>query len=919
VTTVDFDIYLPQKFEKKEVDLFAMLGGSQVLSGAEELRRVGRCLDWLYPNELERVVRRDSELEKLTELLNAKDQRPVVIIGKRQVGKTAVINEFVYRQVAKRSQPRQNKRNTWLIAPQRLISGMMYVGQWEERLLAILKEAKEKEHLLYFDDLLGLFLAGVSASSDLNVAQVLKPYIERRDVRILAEITPEAWRVFQEKDRSLADLFQVVRLAETNEDETLRVVLSVRRELEHKQKCRFALETLPTALDLQRRYVRDAAFPGKAAVFLNQLAVKFRDGEIKREDVLREFQTKSGMNVSFLDDRELLQREDIIKKISAGVIGQNAAVEAAADVISMAKARLNDGARPLASFLFLGATGVGKTEAAKQIAKYLYGSEEKLLRFDMNEFVSPFDAARLVGTFDQPEGLLTGAIRRQPFAVILLDEIEKAHPDVFNLLLQVMGDGRLTDALGRTADFTNAIIILTSNLGAREANVKLGFRQTNESDAHVYRQAAEKFFKPEFFNRLDRVIPFERLRREEVEKIAEILLQKLYSREGLLRRNCKLNLAPAAMNLIVNEGYHPSLGARALKRALEKNLVQPIAAKLAALSPDAPTMIRMDAHRGQITVQVEEIKPLTVEQSVWLTRDFSNIDHELDLIADTLNRLEDQIKHLKPSGEINPHDLQQARYFLIQEHIKRVDRMLERAEKFQNSTAKNKATRQRSARHLITLRESGVDFGKFLSSSNLSALLKKLTEENRIFGDQTADYIQDIWRETALLQSIVKNATTSEKEKCLLAIWTTEHHGEKPAKYLAKLYHRIFSHELGLKSELLETASPQLEKFLQLEGACAFDLAQAENGIHLIINSDEGLLPLSVVTFKINSNDSPTDFSAKFAQIRHENLNQQQPVVRLYEEIYETFRATLDFRSGLLTDGELTERELRTFLLSGLL
>lgn len=245
------------------------------------------------------------------------------------------------------------------------------------------------------------------------------------------------------------------------------------------------------------------------------------------------------------------------------------AVAACADAVTIAKARLNDPVRPIASFLFLGPTGVGKTQCAKSLAKYLFG-EGRLLRFDMNEFAGYSSVARLIGTFDAPEGLLTSVVRREPFAVVLFDEIEKAHPAFFDLLLGVMGDARLTDARGQTVDFTNTIIIMTSNLGAQEDATDLGFRQTNQSDASVYRQAAEKFFKPEFFNRVTRVVPFERLRREDVREIAGRLIQDIFSREGLTRRGVKLIVETEALNLLVQAGYHPQLGARALKRTLER-------------------------------------------------------------------------------------------------------------------------------------------------------------------------------------------------------------------------------------------------------------------------------------------------------------------------------------------------------------
>ncbi len=904
VTTLDLNLNLPQKFEKQEASLFAMLGSEQKLDGGQELTRVGRCLDWLYPDDLERAVGRQKGLSDLTDGLEAKDQRPVVIIGNRQVGKTNLINEYVFQKARRRHQSRGSERLTWLISPQRLISGMSFVGQWENRLTAILSEAKLREHLLYFDDLLGLFFAGVSASSDLNVAQVLKPYLERREVRVIGEMTPQTWRVVQEKDRSFAEMFHLVRLNDTNDDETLRILLSVRRELEYKFKCQFDLDSLPTALDLQRRYNREASFPGKAASFLQQIGNKFQDSKISRDNVLQEFEAKSGMKVAFLDDRSILERSEILRKISEGVIGQKQAVAAAADVISIAKSRLNDTSRPIASFLFLGATGVGKTEAAKQIAAYLYGSDDKLLRFDMNEFVSPFDVARLVGTFDQPEGLLTGAIRRAPFSVVLLDEIEKANPDVFNLLLQVLGDGRLTDAMGRTADFSNAIIILTSNLGAREANVKLGFRETNDSNASVYRQAAEKFFRPEFFNRLDRIIPFENLSREDVERIARIQLQKVFARDGFSRQNCRLELEPSAVQKIVDEGYHPELGARALKRAIERNLIQPVAIRLAALKNTSPTIIKISRIENQFVTQVEEIKPLTTDQSVWQRHDFSDLQAELDKVEDALDRIEDGINHLKPKGEILPNDENQAQYFLVFEYIKRIERMIERADNWRENSKPKIHNSKFPKRQLISLKDAGLDFNDFLGNSNLSARLKELAAENQIFGETAADYVQDIWRETSLLQTVVNSLQNSRRARCVMALRSADiYFGKETIPSMLENYKQFFGQELGLKvSEFAPKNSSDdcFEMFLLLEGSFAFELASAESGNHVFVSKRGDFTPIEI---SVTASENPE-------RVKHRDFT----VVRIYNER----NLALDFRSALITRENLTPRELRTFVLSGL-
>ncbi|MEM7234683.1 MAG: AAA family ATPase, partial [Planctomycetota bacterium] len=444
---LDVAIPPPKLQEERRLVRFASLAEEVQMSGDEELRKVGRCLDWLFPDDLDRAVLRDSLADELQRSLEDFDVRPVVLVGPRSVGKTSVIHEVVARRVLSSGRRYSYGKNVWLISPQRLISGMSYVGQWEQRLTAILDESKKRNHVLYFDDFLGLYRAGISADSDLAAAQVVKPYAHRRDVRIVAELTDESWAVLQEKDRGFADLFHVIRVDEPCDDDVFRILVRASRELERRYSCRFDLEVLPSVVDLQRSYQPDSAFPGKSCVFLRRLALKFQRQSISRKEVLESYRETSGLSVSFLDTQELLPHDEIRNGLSARVIGQVDAVEAMASAVSVARARLNDPSRPFATFLFLGPTGVGKTECAKALAEYLFGSEERLLRFDMNECVTPDAVARLIGISAQPDGHLTGAVRRQPFSVVLFDEIEKGHPDVFDLLLQVLGEGRLTDSL----------------------------------------------------------------------------------------------------------------------------------------------------------------------------------------------------------------------------------------------------------------------------------------------------------------------------------------------------------------------------------------------------------------------------------------------------------------------------------------
>jgi ATP-dependent Clp protease ATP-binding subunit ClpA len=687
---------------------FLALAGADPSDGAAELRRVGRCLDWLYPDELDRAVLRGAEVNELTRLLALGDRRPVLLCGPRLVGKTAIVHECVYQRVAGRKAVHKQWFNTWLVAPQRLISGMSYVGQWEGRLLAILKHATRRDHVLYFDDLVGLFLAGVTSQSTLSAAVVLKPYLERRDVRVLGEITPEGLRVLQERDRGFADLFHLIPVRQPSDADTLRILIDQQRRLEGKRGCSFGLDVLPAVIDLQRRFDRSAAFPGKAAAVLTRLSIraatkrtdyldfynrdpnpfKYRP-QIARADVLTDFAARSGLALEFLDPKQRLDRDDVCDALREQVIGQPEAVDALADVVSIAKARLNDPDRPLAAFLFLGPTGVGKTECAKAIARTLFGRaepkkqdpdgsdstfrtprsalpEDRLLRFDLNEFNQPGSAARLVGTFAQPEGLLTSAIRRQPFAVVLLDEIEKADPEVFDLLLQLLGEGRLTDALGRTADFTSAIVIMTSNLGVREAEGNLGF--VPEADkSHAYVRAAERFFRPEFFNRLDRVIPFRRLARDEMDRIARRLVNEVLAREGFAQRKCVLNVAPDALERVIRAGFDPALGARAMKRAVERELAQPAAARLACLDVNELTVVTVRASRTSLAVGVQA--PAWAERLPLDARAALPVRERLDGAWSALDRVDAVLDAIRPSGAVAAGKVtpEHERYFALKE------------------------------------------------------------------------------------------------------------------------------------------------------------------------------------------------------------------------------------------------------------
>lgn len=927
----------------------AHLGGAETLDGEAELQAVGRCLDWLYPDELSRVVAREREVAELTRLLTADDRRPVLLSGPRLAGKTALIEEYVYRAVANRKSQFKNKNNVWLIAPQRLISGMSYVGQWENRLIAILKEAKRRGHILYFDDLIGLFKAGVSRDSNLNVAQVMKPYIERHDVRALGEITPEAWRVLREHDRGFADLFHILPVPEPGETETVEMLLGLIRRLEAQHRCIFGLEVLPAVLDLQRRYVRDAAFPGKAAAFLRQLAVKHRGSTIVRHHVIEEFQAKSGLAWWMLIESQRMSRNDVIENLQRVVIGQKAALEACADCVVVAEAKLNDPDRPLAALLFLGPTGVGKTQCAKALAEMLFGSEERLIRFDMNEFVSSDAVARLVGTFDQPEGLLTSAVRRQPFSVVLLDEIEKANRDVFNLLLQVMGDGRLTDALGRTADFTNAILILTSNLGVREASSELGFQSSRANEASVYVQAAERFFSPEFFNRLDRVVPFDRLSRRDIGRIAYNLINQVFAREGLARRKTVLRVDERALERVIDAGFHPKLGARALKRAIEKQLTQPLAVRLSAIALAAPAVI--DALPGGAGVQINvcELTEAERHESWSISELLDDPPSTIERIQEFITRLEDEIAVMRPEGAISIDAIEprHQRYFALTERLRRLRnscdwlvRQFETAARASSRLTSGKPRAPRAPEHRsIAHRDNapGQVLKQLFAAEDIHAYLREMASQTGHEDHSLKKQLAEAVRETALLAMLAREDAEGDEDRALILLRShVAHHGAAIyRKWLKKSYEELFSVQFGLETKSLTNDHRlflRLDDWLLARGACASRLAVAEQGTHLYFDENEAPTPVQVIVFQLRPDARPREAMREEIRERkrwieklavneasvNDDPHPLGPIIRIYDQSAGQARTTIDLRSGITIPRFPAMDDLRAFLASSL-
>jgi len=584
-------------------EVLAGLTGPAEFHGAVELPRVAQDLNQRFPESLLRTTEPDERVDTLYRGLYGPTPASVVILGPPGAGRTTLLHEAIHRRLSAHEDSFDKAPKVWHLDPTRVIAGMRIVGQWQRRATAILDHLvtrlSERHKLrtpdaLYVDNPVALTRVGRSDGSRLTLSSVLRPYLERRRLPVFLEATPEAWRRVEEADRAFADLFQILRVTPPDPARTLRIVARQRAALEMNAEVTITRGAVKRVQDLEGRFPSGRAMPGALTERLAQLASLHTRGTVDEDAVDAAFRRRSRLRPRMYDPAVPLEDAAVRGFLESRLIGQPEARESLVEVIHAIRSGLSDPGRPYASYLFVGPTGVGKTEAAKLLSEFLFEDGEGLTRFDMNEYVDAGAAARLVGDASRPSGQLAGRLRHRPFCVLLLDEIEKAHPSVHDLLLQVLDEGRLSDGAGRPIDFTRAVILLTSNVGAREARGGIGFAGGSGAAAAAYRAAVSRTFRPELINRLDRTIVFSPLGPEEIRLITGLQLRRLLCRDGFLRRSVALETPPATLDAIAARGFDPQMGARALKRALESALVTPVAAALSNLPQDKPVVLRVD-------------------------------------------------------------------------------------------------------------------------------------------------------------------------------------------------------------------------------------------------------------------------------------------------------------------------------------
>ena len=620
-------------------------------------------------DSLDPLIGRNNEIERMIQILCRRTKNNPVLIGEPGVGKTAIVEGLAQRIVTGHVPPPLLDKRILALDISLIVAGTKYRGQFEERLKTIMKELVENRNLIVFIDELHTLVGAGSAEGSLDAANILKPALSRGDIQCIGSTTPYEYRRSIEKDRSLERRFQSIKVPAPTEAESILILQGIKEKYEDFHQLKYTDESLESSVYLSNRYISDRFLPDKAIDLIDEAGarVKLRsisipeeliniqrrirliDGRIESAISAREFEKAArfrleedleqenlqvvkerwrlkstvplqvartdieevisnwtGIPISSIHEEEkekLLRMEEELHK---RIVSQDKAISALSKAIRRSRAGLKSPKRPVGSFLFLGPTGVGKTEMARSLAAFLFGSENAMIRLDMSEYMEKHSVSKLIGSppgyvGHEEGGQLTEKVKRNPYSVLLLDEIEKAHPDVYNILLQVFEDGQLTDSLGNTVDFKNSIIIMTSNLGARflEKRGHMGFRTTSEADAKktedMVLSEVKKLFNPEFLNRLDEIILFEALTADDLEKIVDLLMRQ--GNEVLKQKKISILLRPDARKWIVDRTCADrSYGARPLRRAIQKYIEDPLSEALikSQFKPDTLLEIYLD-------------------------------------------------------------------------------------------------------------------------------------------------------------------------------------------------------------------------------------------------------------------------------------------------------------------------------------
>ena len=554
--------------------------------------------------KLDPVIDRQNEIERIIQTLSRRNKNNPCLIGEPGVGKTAIIEGLAERIISGDVPENIKEKRLVTLDISGMVAGAKYRGDFEERIKKALKEVTRDGNIIIFIDEIHTIVGAGAAEGAIDAANILKPLLARGEIQVIGATTINEYRKHIEKDSALERRFQPILVNEPSEEDTIKILQGLREKYEKHHNVKITDAAIDAATKLSARYVNDRFLPDKAIDLLDEAAarVKLKSSEtnkvknnktvkcVAEDDILEVISIWTGIPLNKLSQDENNRLRNLENNIHQRVVGQNEAVSALSKAIKRSRVGLQDPNKPIGSFMFLGPTGVGKTELAKALSESLFGDENLMIRVDMSEYMESHSTAKMIGSppgyvgFDEAGGL-TEKVRRKPYSVILFDEIEKAHPDVLNVLLQILDDGRLTDSHGRVVNFKNTVIIMTSNIGARLITEKKTLGFTNSNNTQEYETTKKevitelkKQFKPEFVNRIDEIIVFHKLTDDEIKQIADIMINKVVNR--LKNKNIELIVDDSAKDLIIKKGMDSKYGARPLKRAIQTMLEDRIAEEI---------------------------------------------------------------------------------------------------------------------------------------------------------------------------------------------------------------------------------------------------------------------------------------------------------------------------------------------------
>ena len=682
------------EFEGFEDDEELMEGGGEGKAKTPALRAFGRDLTKIARDgELDPVIGRETEIERVIQILCRRTKNNPVMVGEAGVGKTAIV-EGLAQEIGAGNVPeilREKRVVTLDLAL--MVAGTKYRGQFEERIKAVMDEIRKVKNVILFIDELHTIVGAGSAEGAMDASNIIKPALSRGELQCVGATTLNEYRKYIEKDAALERRFQQVKVEEPSVEDAIAILQGLQEKYEQHHKVRYSPEAVESSVRLTSRYVTGRFLPDKAIDVLDESGARARIGTLTRppeikglegniekinkekvaainsqdfekaaslrdtekqakkelEDLIGSWKSESEEKVVDVDEDDImtvvakwtgvpLQRmeeketEKLLRmeeELKHHVVGQDAAVVKISKALRRSRADLKDPRRPIGSFLFLGPTGVGKTYLARNLAEFMFGDPEALIQIDMSEYMEKFTSSRLIGSPPgyvgyEEGGQLSESVRRRPYSVVLFDEIEKAHPDVMNLLLQILEEGMITDSFGRKIDFRNTIIIMTSNVGAqtikRQTSLGFGAMSEGESDFEGMKEKimeeAKKEYKPEFLNRLDDLVVFKMLEKDSLSSIVNLEIDKFLVR--LREKEIELELEASARDFLITEGYDPNFGARPMRRAVERHLEDPLAEALLRAEFKAGDLVTVSHEKGskELSLEVKPSKPEPDEAEV---------------------------------------------------------------------------------------------------------------------------------------------------------------------------------------------------------------------------------------------------------------------------------------------------------------